>query len=176
MPAKFKQLEEFQKKLKKCQEDVPQLAIDTNKDIAAMFLSYTIDLTPVGQGTFDEEGNRIKQGGTLRRGWTAKTHAEAEKGSGAGENPQAYAESLDVNKNGTDYVLDVINPVEYALYVEKGYRQKKGQYVPALGKRLTGRVIPGRHMCRDGKNLTEQQVPKVINRNITKFMREHDLS
>lgn len=176
MAVEFKQLEKFQQRLKQCKEDVPQLAIDTNRQLAGMFLSYTIDLTPVGQGTFDEDGNRIKQGGTLRRGWTAKTHAEAEQGSGSGKNPQAYAETLDVNQKGTTYVLDVINPVEYAIYVEEGHRQKKGQYVPALGKRLTGKVVPGRHMCRDGKNLTEQQVPKVINRAINKFMREHGLS
>lgn len=175
MPVEFDQLKEFQKRINTAKTDVPELAKKCNKDIAAMFLSYTIDLTPVGKGTFDENGKRIKQGGTLRRGWTAQTHAEAASGKGNGKNPQSYVKTLNVEQYGEDYILDIINPVEYAIYVEEGHRQKKGQFVPALGKRLTGKVIPPRYMCRNGKNMTEGQVPKLIDLRIKQFMKEHGI-
>lgn len=45
--------------------------------------------------------------------------------------------------------VDVYNNTEYAAHVEYGHRQKVGQYVPAIGKRLKKPFIEGRHMLRD---------------------------
>ena len=66
--------------------------------------------TPVGQ----YPSGSGKVGGTLRRGWTI------------GE----------VKHEGNDCIIEVINPLEYASYVEYGHRQEPGRYVPAIGKRL----------------------------------------
>ena len=78
------------------------------KELAARLLAKVIKRTPVGQYP-TETG---KKGGTLRRGWTG------EKSS----NATAYANSLNVTKVGTDFVIEIINPVEYASYVEFGHR------------------------------------------------------
>ncbi len=80
------------------------------KELAARLLAKVIKRTPVGQY---EEGSG-KVGGTLRRGWTG----------GNRSNASAYANSLQVNKVGNDYVIEIINPVEYASYVEFGHRTK----------------------------------------------------
>lgn len=80
------------------------------KELAARLLAKVIKRTPVGQY---QEGSG-KTGGTLRRGWTA----------GQDSNAQAYANSLKVQKTGTDYVITITNPVEYASYVEYGHRTR----------------------------------------------------
>ena len=45
--------------------------------------------------------------------------------------------------------VEVYNNTEYAAHVEYGHRQKVGQYVPAIGKRLKKPFVPGKHMLRD---------------------------
>lgn len=45
--------------------------------------------------------------------------------------------------------VDVYNNTEYAAHVEYGHRQKVGQYVPAIGKRLKKPFVEGEHMLRD---------------------------
>jgi hypothetical protein len=80
------------------------------KELAARLLAKVIKRTPVGQY---QEGSG-KTGGTLRRGWTA----------GQDSNAQAYANSLKVQKTGTDYVITITNPTEYASYVEYGHRTR----------------------------------------------------
>ena len=80
------------------------------KELAARLLAKVIKRTPVGQYP---KGSG-KTGGTLRRGWTA----------GQNSNASAYANSLTVNKVGNDYVIEIINPVEYASYVEFGHRTR----------------------------------------------------
>ena len=81
-----------------------------SKELAARLLAKVIKRTPVGQYP---EGSG-KTGGTLRRGWTGEQN----------NNATAYAQSLRVNKVGNDYVIDIINPVEYASYVEYGHRTR----------------------------------------------------
>lgn len=80
------------------------------KELAARLLAKVIKRTPVGQ----YEAGSGKVGGTLRRGWTA----------GQKSNATAYAQSLQVNKVGNNYVIEIINPVEYASYVEFGHRTR----------------------------------------------------
>ena len=78
------------------------------KELAARLLAKVIKRTPVAQYP---KGSG-KTGGTLRRGWTA----------GENSNAAGYANSLKVNKVGNDYVIEIINPVVYASYVEFGHR------------------------------------------------------
>jgi hypothetical protein len=80
------------------------------KELAARLLAKVIKRTPVGQ--YDEGSGKV--GGTLRRGWTA----------GQDSNATTYAKSLNVTKTGNDYVIEIINPVEYASYVEFGHRTR----------------------------------------------------
>ena len=73
------------------------------KELAARLLAKVIKRTPVGQ----YPAGSGKTGGTLRRGWTADRN-----------------NSMKVTKRGSDYVIEIINPVEYASYVEFGHRTR----------------------------------------------------
>ena len=91
-----------------------------------------------------------KTGGTLRRGWTGQKRASA----------QNYAESLTVHHFGDTYVIEIINPVEYASYVEYGHRtaNHKGW-------------VPGRFMMTISEQELASIAPKVLEAKIKKYLK-----
>lgn len=174
----FKQLEKLTEKLEKMSKfDVQKFCEEVARELAARLLSKVIRRTPVGEGTFeivDKDGvqkkYKIKNGGTLRRGWTANTQAEAEKG----KTPSAkeYVSSLKILRMGNNYIVIVKNPLEYASYVEFGHRQEPGRFVPALGKRLKAAWVTGQFMLTISEKELESQLPKLIEKKLTKFIEE----
>ena len=117
------------------------------KELAARLLSKVIKRTPVGQYP---EGSG-KTGGTLRRGWTANQ----------GGNAASYANSLRVTKQGNDYVIEIINPVEYASYVEFGHRTRdhKGW-------------VEGKFMLTISEDEIRRSAPQVLQKKLDKFLKE----
>ena len=102
-----------------------------------------------------------KMGGTLRRGWIAKTHEEAEAGSGkpgAAEAAQ-YANSLPIKREGDLFVVEIVNPVEYASYVEYGHRTAghKGW-------------VPGKHMLTISEREIQAIAPGVLEARLRKVL------
>ena len=79
--------------------------------------------------------------GELRRSWTVGT----------------------VEKRGDLYYIEVINPLEYAQYVEYGHRQTPGRYVPAIGKRLKRSWVQGKFMLTLSENEIQRDMDKIIN-------------
>lgn len=122
------------------------------KELAARLLSKVIKRTPVGQ----YPASSGKTGGTLRRGWTS-----AQTGVGSLSAKQ-YAESLAVHQYGGYLVIEIINPVEYASYVEFGHRNANH----------TG-WVPGRFMMTISEQEIQNIAPAVLERKISKFLREH---
>lgn len=103
----IKGLQEFQQKLQKLQD--PDLFLEAcTRELAARLLAKVIKRTPVGQ----YPSGSGKVGGTLHRGWTG-----GQSSSGA-----AYGASVPVQHIGNEFVIEFINPVEYASYVEYGHR------------------------------------------------------
>lgn len=97
--------------LKNFKSDQVQKFIDgCAKELAARLLAKVVKRTPVG--VYPASAGKI--GGTLRRGWTAGKTANAVK----------YAESLEIHHNGSNTVIEIVNPVEYAEYVEFGHRTR----------------------------------------------------
>ena len=104
-------LKKLQKQLNKIQEGNVEAFIEAcAKELAARLLAKVIKRTPVGE--YPKSSG--KKGGTLRRGWTG----------GKTQGGKAYADSLRVNHYGNTYVIEVVNPVEYASYVEFGHRTR----------------------------------------------------
>ena len=126
------------------------------KELAARLLSKVIKRTPVGQYP---EGSG-KTGGTLRRGWTA----------GQNSNAQSFAKSMNVNKVGNDYVIEIINPVEYASYVEYGHRQQVGRYVPAIGKRLVQPYVPPKYFVKKTEEAFEPKINEYAKATLEKYL------
>lgn len=71
------------------------------KELVQRLLAKVVKRTPVGQ----YPSGSGKMGGTLRRGWTIEP----------------------IRKEGDKYIIEIINPVEYAPYVEYGHRTRGGK-------------------------------------------------
>ena len=178
----IKGLEQFRDKMQQLSDEQVQTFIAScAKELAARLLAKVIKRTPVGKYgksiMRDESGEAIrlksgknkgkvkkqvvKKGGTLRRGWTSKTEAEAENGSGKGADGFIYANSLAIKKIGSDYVIEVINPVHYASYVEFGHRtaNHKGW-------------VEGKFMLTISEQELEADAPRVIENKLIKYLGE----
>lgn len=141
----YKQLQRLRDSLATLQSmDMDRFCTEVSKELAARLLALVIPRTPVGR--YPKSSG--KKGGTLRRGWTSKTQADAASRGGSND-AKAYAEALPVRKSGNAYTIEVINPVEYASYVEFGHRTLggdgwvPGQYFLTLSERDLERLAPG---------------------------------
>lgn len=186
----FRQLKNLQKNMQKMVEqgDTIKFCEECARELAARLLAMVIKRTPVGDNQYedvlDSNGNKVvykkgknkgktkqqvvRQGGTLRRGWTSQTEEEAETGSS--KNAKEWANSLNVNKVGDVYQVEVVNPVHYASYVEYGHRQEPGRFVPAIGKRLVNSWVDGAFMLTLSEKDLEEIAPKIIEMKIAKFL------
>ena len=117
------------------------------KELAARLLTKVIKRTPVGQ----YPAGSGKTGGTLRRGWTG----------GSNSNATAYANSLTVDKVGSNYVIEIINPVEYASYVEFGHRTRnhKGW-------------VEGHFMLTISEDEIRRSAPQILEKKLNKYLKE----
>lgn len=156
----FRQLKKFQQKLEKLSRvQYNEFCEDAAKELAARLLAKVIKRTPVGQYT----DGRV--GGTLRRGWTAGQKHWSEDNQGNVRvnkigGATGFANSMTVKKIGNTYQIEVINPVEYAAYVEFGHRtaNHKGW-------------VQGRFMMTISASEVEAAAPRIIERKLLKFLK-----
>lgn len=144
----FQDFEKIKNNLEKLNQEQVDLFIDAcAKELAARLLAKVIKRTPVG----DYPNSSGKKGGTLRRGWTGGKNSSA----------VAYADSLTIHHFGDAYVIEIINPVEYASYVEFGHRtaNHKGW-------------VNGRFMLTISEQEIQQAAPAVIEKKLMKQMGE----
>lgn len=118
-----------------------------SKELAGRLLSKVIKRTPVGQ----YPAGSGKVGGTLRRGWTA-----GHKAAGA-----SYAKSLKVVKTGSTYTIEIVNPVEYASYVEYGHRTRNHSG-----------WVEGRFFLTISEKEVEQLAPKLLEKKLLTMLKE----
>lgn len=144
----FQGFEKIKNNLEKLNQEQVNLFIDAcAKELAARLLAKVIKRTPVG----DYPNSSGKKGGTLRRGWTGGKNSSA----------VAYADSLTIHHFGDAYVIEIINPVEYASYVEFGHRtaNHKGW-------------VNGRFMLTISEQEIQQAAPAIIEKKLMKQMGE----
>lgn len=154
----FKQFERLQKKMQKLQQkDMNAFCEAAAKELAARLLAKVIKRTPVGNY------NDGRVGGTLRRGWTADSEKAAMYGALFNGNSAArsYAQNLPITRVGNDYVIDIINPVSYASYVEYGHRTRghKGW-------------VKGQFMLTKSEIELSAQAPQVLEKKLVKYLGE----
>ena len=117
----FSEFEKFAKNfetISQAQKD--EIYVNCCKALAARLLALVIPETPIGK--YPKSSG--KKGGTLQRGWGPENVNEA----------MLYAYSLPVTKKGDTYVIEIVNPVEYASYVEFGHRTVNDGFVE--GRRM----------------------------------------
>ena len=156
--ADFKEFEVLYERLQDAEALAGKFCEEASKELAARLLALVIPRTHIG--VYDSESG--KKGGTLRRGWTGG------KNTGA----KAYAQALPVQKAGNLYTITVINPVEYASYVEFGHRQTPGRFIPAIGKRLKNSWVEGQYMLTLSEDDLKTISPKVLQQKLDKYLRE----
>ena len=144
----FQDFEKIKNNLEKLNQEQVDLFIDAcAKELAARLLAKVIKRTPVG----DYPNSSGKKGGTLRRGWTGGKNSSA----------VAYADSLTIHHFGDAYVIEIINPVEYASYVEFGH-------ITANHKGW----VNGRFMLTISEQEIQQAAPAIIEKKLMKQMGE----
>lgn len=139
----YRQLQKIRDNLDRLERmDMNKFCQDVSKELAARLLALVIPRTPVGR--YPKSSG--KKGGTLRRGWTARTAGEAAASSSM--DAKAYAAALPVSRQGRNFYVQVINPVEYASYVEFGHWTRggkgwvNGQYFLTLSEHDLERLTP----------------------------------
>ncbi len=176
MGCNYKDWEKLQKSLQTYDDEMARFIEACSKDLAARLLAKVIKRTPVGDYTKEIEvtakrksskhnkgdvyKKRVadgsgKTGGTLRRGWTSNSHEEAASGSGRGADPTGFASYLKVHHFGDTYVINIVNPVEYASYVENGHRTRGGKG-----------WVAGKFMLTMSENEIQAVAPAMLERKI----------
>ena len=139
MGADYRQLAKFQKDIEKLNSQQKDEFLQAcAKELAARLLRKVIKRTPSSSGY-------------LRRGWTG----------GVNQNAASYANSLSITHVGNKYQIDVINPVEYASYVEYGHRTRnhKGW-------------VDGKFMLTISETELNNSSDKILQAKLNKFMKE----
>ena len=162
----FKQLKKLQDKMQKLNDMQQEFCEAAAKELAARLLAKVIRRTPTGVVP-DYITPQVKKdhwqgytGGTLKRGWTG----------GKTSDGAAYAKSLPISKNGDTFVIDIINPVEYASYVEYGHRATPGRFVPELGMKLKSGWVQGRFMLTISVDELQKDAPKILEKKLAKWL------
>ena len=142
MSADFKQLMKFSEQLEKLNsEQKDQFLESCCKELAARLLAKVIKRT---------DGFKHSTG-TLRRGWTA----------GQDQNAVTYANSLRVNHFGNVYQIEIINPVEYASYIEYGHRTRDHQG-----------WVDGKFMLTISEQEINNSTEAILAKKLNKFMKD----
>lgn len=144
----FDELKEVRKNIEKLSKSqVVEFMESCAKELAARLLAKVVKRTPVGQ----YPSGSGKVGGTLRRGWTA----------GKDQNATAYAKSLKIHHFGGTYIIEIVNPIEYASYVEFGHRTRnhKGW-------------VEGKFMLTISEQEIQSIAPRILENKIKKLLGE----
>lgn len=164
MAGKFKSggMKELQKKLNKFKgKEAEEFINGCTRELAQRLLRKIIFRTPVGDysDTYDlvdaGDGKFLvmsdKEGGALRRGWTAVS-------------------SLEVTKTGNVYKITIENQTPYASYVEYGHRQTSGRYVPAIACKLKKAWVQGKFMMTISERELRKSAPKILEKKVMDFL------
>lgn len=156
----FRELKKFQQELEKMSKaNIQKFCEDVSRELAARLLRKVIKRTPTGiysgkayicVGGKTHKGNRVKGmvGGTLKRGWTAKTEQEAETGNNKGKDVSSWVKELPVKHIGNTFQVDVTNVVSYASYVEYGHRTRghkgwvEGHFMMTISEKEINAMLP----------------------------------
>lgn len=88
-----------------------------------------------------------------------------------GELARAWT-TTDIQKIGDTYHIEVINPLEYAEYVEFGHAQTPGRYVEAIGKRLKKGWVEGKFMLTIAERDLQRNLDEIIRQKLEALLTE----
>lgn len=165
MSAEYSQLEAFKeafdKSCVKRETDIEKAVLE----MADYLIATVTPLTPVyapkdinGHTYHAYDKGSMRTGGELRKHWIDDN------------------KNLSVRRVGDDYVVEVVNKSEYALFVEEGHRQTVGQRFPVFidGElRMVARkkaYVKGQHFLRKAETKLRRKAPSILNAHLSDFM------
>jgi len=160
--ADFKEFKKLAEQIEKAEKESQEFCESVVKELLARLLAKVIPATPVGDGT-------------LRRGWISGSEGEAQGGGDVSSGEiTAYAESVDIRKNGDVYEIEIINPVNHALFKEYGHRTRQGtgtapNYKPKPGGQVW---VEGSFMLTISEQDLKREAPNIIKKKLEKFLKE----
>lgn len=172
--ADFKELKALEERLAKLEKgDFDRVCRELANEIAARLLAKVKKRTPVGhvpQDIFENKKTTVTAVGASGKSKKflsreAAIYQQYWAGYTGGTLRDAWM-ILPIEKHGNEYVVTIINPTEYASYVEYGHRQKPGRYVPALGKSLKAGWVKGRFMLTISIQEIEAMLPQLLERKL----------
>lgn len=168
----FHEIQKLQKQIEALELGKDVFCRDCANELAARLLAMIKQRTPVGHKPKMEGPKTVKVtgasgktrsflspqaaawygyvGGTLRRNWTV------------GE----------IQRTGDVYEIEIINPTDYAEYVEYGHRQEPGRYVPAIGKTLKRAWVSGTFMMTISVEKVQSMAPGLLEKMLYKYLKE----
>lgn len=163
------------KGLKELERTLDSIMEELAKELALRLLAKVKKRTPVGTKPFDKtvaktvkiktkKGIRsylTKEGAILQQYWSGYSGGNLRRSWAIGE----------VRKKNNIYTVEVINPVEYASYVEYGHRQQPGRYIPQLGKRLKNAWVDGKFMLTISENEIKELAPKLLEKRLKDILK-----
>ena len=166
MSAEYSQLVDFKNEFDKACVDRESDIKEAVKEMADYLISTVTPLTPVyapkdiNGHIYQASDNGSKRvGGELRKHWVDDN------------------KNLSVKHVGDNYVVEVVNNSEYALYVEEGHKQNVGQKFPVY---IDGKLrmvkhkkayVPGQHFLRKATSQLRRKAPSILNAHMNNFMR-----
>lgn len=156
----FSELKALRDKLTELEKSgVEEFCTRMSKQIAQRLLRRVKQRTPVGEYEtityIKKDGSTVTynegmQGGTLRKNWSINPH---------------------VSKTGMVYEIEIINPTDYASYVEYGHRQEPGRFVPEIGKKLKDGWVNGKFMLKISEDEIQAMAPGLLEKELNKMLR-----
>ena len=156
MSANCKELVEFRKNIEKLNKEQKEEFLESCcKELAARLLAKVIKRTPTDSGT-------------LRRGWTTSATGDAKHDTKQAMYENMFGGAQRVSKSkmevkhvGDKYIIDIVNPVEYAAYVEYGHRTRdhKGW-------------VEGHHMLTISEAELNSMSDAILQKKLNKFIKD----
>ena len=178
--ADFRELKKLERRIDKLEKtDFDRLCRELANELAARLLAKVKKRTPVGvvpKDLYDNKKTTVTATGASgkKRKFLSREAAIYQQywaGYTGGTLRDAWT-ILPIVQRGNEYVVTIINPTEYASYVEYGHRQRPGRYVPALGKSLKASWVKGRFMLTVSLQELENQLPGVLEQKLYSVLKE----
>lgn len=142
MGANYRELMKFSDQIEQLNDQQKEQFLESCcKELAARLLAKVVKRS--GPERFKNST------GNFRRGWTA------------GQNAKTYANSLNISKVGNKYHVDIINPVEYASYIEYGHRTRDHQG-----------WVEGHFILTIAEQELNQITDRILQKKLNKFMKD----
>lgn len=79
-------------------------------------------------------------------------------------------------RQGDMLCVEIINPMDYASFVEWGHKQTPGRYVPQIGKKLVNDWVEGAHMMQISLDRIYAEMPARFNSEFTKWIKRLEVT